>query len=664
MTLGTEAGQRIRRLSARVVNKIAAGEVIERPASAVKELLENSIDALATRIEIDVENGGADLIRVVDDGEGMHADDLPLAITSHATSKIAEAEDLFAVRTMGFRGEALASIAEVARLRIRSRQPGQTAGSELEVNLGDAEPIRPCGCPEGTSIEIRDLFAGTPVRRKFLKSASTEFSYVAEHFTRVALANPRLAMTLRHNGKVIHDLPSVDRLADRIELLFGSELAQQLIWVEGSHGEARLWGAVGAPTLTKPTRKGQYLFLNGRFIQDRSLQHALGEAFRGLIMVGRYPVSFLFIELTPDLVDVNVHPTKIEVRFRDPQSLYRLILSTLRNKFLGMNLDSQLDLSRAAMHGGQLQPVDPERQKQVQQELANWAKEQLSSWQPDRDQESGVKSQQLGTEGSIIPDASLGQGAGVGDQESGVTSNADVEVRGSGDNEDDATPTTPTPTDLSQAMPGIVHSLTQLGANHPCGEGAELRAMQIHDCYLVVASPDGLQVIDQHALHERIMYERLREKVLNRSLEVQRLLIPTVVEFSQKEASQLLDHADDLAGLGIQIDDFGSGSIALTAFPKMMSRAKPEEVLAGVLELLDSTSKQVTRRDLIDHMLHMMACKSAIKAGQRLAPEEIESLLVQRHLVDDSHHCPHGRPTALTLSRNELDRQFGRLGAG
>jgi DNA mismatch repair protein MutL len=646
MALSTDVAHRIRRLSPRVVNKIAAGEVIERPASAVKELLENSIDALATRIEIDVENGGADLIRVVDNGEGMQPDDLPLAVASHATSKICEAEDLFAVKTMGFRGEALASIAEVARLRIRSRQAGQPAGAELEVNLGDVQPVRPCGCPEGTSIEIRDLFAGTPVRRKFLKSSATEFSYICDHFTRVALAHPRLAMTLRHNGKVVHDLPACDRLADRIEMLFGSELARQLIWVEGSHGESRLWGAVGSPSLNKPTRKGQYLFLNGRFIQDRSLQHALGEAFRGLIMVGRYPVAFLFIELTPDLVDVNVHPTKIEVRFRDPQSLYRLMLSTLRNKFLGMNLDSQLDLSRAVAHGGQLHPVDAERQKQVQQELAAWAKQQLEAWQPGeeesesesggRSQESGVRGQEVEDERSSIPDAPSIRDAS---QESAVNA------------------------PLAQ-LPAIVHSLTELAADAPCGEGAELRAMQIHDCYLVVASPDGLQVIDQHALHERIMYERLRERVLNHSLEVQRLLIPTVVEFPQKEAGLLLDHAGDLAELGIQIADFGGGSIALTAYPKLMTRAAPEDVLTGVIELLESTSKQVTRRDLIDSLLHMMACKSAIKAGQRLAPEEIESLLAQRHLVDDSHHCPHGRPTALTLSRNELDRQFGRLGAG
>src|SRR5262245_32482286 len=376
---------RIQQLSRHVVNKIAAGEVIERPASVLKELLENSVDALATRIDVDIVEGGMELIRVVDDGEGIHPDDLPLAVASHATSKLREADDLFRVQTLGFRGEALASIAEVSRFRIRSRPHDQPTGAEIEVTAGIASPVRPCGCPAGTLIEVRDLFASTPVRRKFLRQPSTEFGHASEQFTKIALAHPRLHLVLRHNDRPVYELPAAEKLLDRITLFFGSDLAKNLIWVESEFEKVRLWGYVGHPSLNKATRKGQYLFLNGRWIQDRSLQHALGEAYRGLLMVGRNPVSFLFLEMPADLVDVNVHPTKAEVRFRESQKLYRQLLSMIRTTFLGMNLNSELQVRpTAAVPAPVLTPVrsrvDPERQKELQQDLVAWVKEQTRDW--------------------------------------------------------------------------------------------------------------------------------------------------------------------------------------------------------------------------------------------------------------------------------------------
>src|SRR5262249_11335851 len=250
--------------------------------------------------------------------------------TSHATSKIENADDLFHVRTMGFRGEALASIAEVSQFRIRSRTPEHEAGTELEVSAGAWGEPRACGCPLGTQIEIRQLFCNTPVRRKFLKTASTELGHICEQFMRIALANPRLYMVLRHNQKLVYELPATDRLLDRLQYFYGSELAEQLIWVESELRGVRIWGYVAHPSQSKSTRKGQYLFLNGRWIQDRTLQHALAEAYRGLLMVGRYGITFLFLEMPPDLIDVNVHPTKSEVRFQDSQALYRQLLSTIR----------------------------------------------------------------------------------------------------------------------------------------------------------------------------------------------------------------------------------------------------------------------------------------------------------------------------------------------
>jgi len=647
--MDTDVASRIQQLSPSVINKIAAGEVIERPASVVKEMLENSVDALATRIEVDIEQGGAELIRIVDDGEGIHPDDIQLAVASHATSKIAVADDLFSVQTMGFRGEALASISEVSQFRLRTKQRDQPMGTEFEVNGGVMKEPHACGCPDGTSIEIRQLFFNTPVRRKFLKRQATEFGHISEQFTRVALANPNLHMVLRHNGKTVHELPATHQLSERVELFFGSEVSKNLIWVEGESGGVRLWGYVAHPGQNKGTRKGQYLFLNGRWIQDRSLQHALGEAYRGLIMIGRHPIAFLFLELSPDMVDVNVHPTKSEVRFVDSQVLYRLILATLRNRFLTMELDSTIDVRRATTGGDGPAGPSPE---DLQQELVSWAKEQ----DPGTSGEALFKPSQLSAAqvtGSIPEFKPYPALPSMGASERSDHGQPSVE---SGANPDG------TPPALS-ADGNPVRAMADASAvDRPTGAAAEIRAMQVHDCYLVVETTDGVTIIDQHALHERIMYEQLRRRVLAESVEVQKLLMPITIELSSREANTLLDHADLLKELGLHIEDFGGSTIALTGYPTLLAKADPKHLLREIGELLETTSRKVERRDLIDSLLHMMSCKAAIKAGHRLSFEEMESLLAQRHLCDDHHHCPHGRPTALKLSRDELDRQFGRLG--
>lgn len=623
----TDVETRIQQLSAAVINKIAAGEVIERPASVVKELLENSVDALASRIEVDVEQGGSELIRIVDDGEGIHPDDLELAVASHATSKIASADDLFSVQTMGFRGEALASISEVSQFRLRTRQRGQTIGTEMQVHGGIIKEPQACGCPVGTQIEVRQLFFNTPVRRKFLKTQATEFGHISEQFTRVALAHPNLHMVLRHNGKTTYELPASGRLLERLELFYGGELAQQLIPVEAEHEGTRLWGYVGHPSQNKSSRKGQYLFLNGRWIQDRSLQHALGEAYRGLVMVGRYPVAFLFLELNPELVDVNVHPTKSEVRFQDSQVLYRLLLATLRNKFLSLDLDSKLHVEQAT--AAATTPGHPTSAlKQTQQELVSWAKHSLES------QKSA---------GSLFESVSKLAG-----------DPPDVSPLSAPDSQSAAP---------SETIPNVDVIADRHTEQHPTGAAAEIRAMQVHDCYLVVETTDGITVIDQHALHERIMYEQLRRRVLGAGVEVQKLLMPITVELSAREANTLLDQQQLLAELGLHIEEFGGATIALTGYPTLLAKADPKTLLRDIVDLIETSGRQIERRDLIDKLLHMMSCKAAIKAGQRLTFEEMESLLAQRHLCDDHHHCPHGRPTALKLSRDELDRQFGRLGS-
>ncbi len=610
---------RIQQLDARIVNKIAAGEVIERPASVVKELLENSVDALATRIDVEIEEGGSQRIRVVDNGEGIHPDDILLSITAHATSKIRTAEDLFGVHTMGFRGEALASIAEVSRFTVRSRTAEAIAGTELIVDYGDVGTPQPAAGPPGTSFDITGLFANTPVRRKFLKRPATEFGHIAEQFTRVALAHPRLHMALTHNGRDVFDLPPTDRLVDRLELFYGRELAEKLIWIENEADGCRLWGYVGHPSQTKSSRKGQYLFLNGRSIADRSLSHALTEAYRGLVMVGRQPIAYLFLEMPPELADVNVHPTKAEVRFQDSQQHYRLLLSTIRTTFLGLPLETALrvDPTVAAEPGATPGPH--------QQQL---------SISPSRGGTASPVNWTRHSSSTPAPTSSPGFSASTG-------------FPG------------PPPTD-SPATAGQV--VFDDDADRPVTTDGGVRGIQVHDCYLVIETSEGVAVVDQHALHERVLYEHFKQRVLDGEVEQQNLLVPETVELSAREAAVVAESAELLTSLGFAIEAFGTNTVLVQAYPAILKRPDFPDLLRDLADTLEQPGQPPERRDILESLLQMMACKAAIKAGHRLSAEEMASLLDQSHLIDDAHHCPHGRPTALVLSRAELDRQFGRLG--
>lgn len=678
---------RIQQLDAHVVNRIAAGEVIERPASVVKELLENSVDALSTRIEIDIVNGGMDLIRISDNGEGIHPDDILLAVTSHATSKIRSDADLDHVSTLGFRGEALASIASVAKFRIRTRPEECIVGRELDSHGGKIVVNRECGCPAGTVMEVHNLFFNTPARRRFLKKATTEFGHIAEHFSRIALANPRLHMVLRHNEKLVYELPAAAEPLERIRRFFGSEVADQLIAVSSESelptGEKiRLWGYVGAPSLSRSTRKDQFLFLNGRWIQDRSLQHALAEAYRGLLMVGRHPVSFLFLELPPAMVDVNVHPNKSEVRFQDSQLLYRQMLKTLRDKFLTLEFRSNIEVSGAARAGAgrpnELRFDRPAAPAQPQKELDLWASHATVTSPPRIGEfaRSSANDRAVFTNPDVI--AALAVEPHQRRDSLDPTSDTASDLREEFNTNPEPTTDSPSAaatdiatedgvsspsstTDMIIEVPPIGDiGQAIISAARPSTD--EFRAFQIHDCYLVVASEAGLEVIDQHALHERILYEHLRKRILSGGVERQRLLIPETIECSATECVALLESMDLLKEIGFELQEFGGTTILLMSHPTLIPRGNLIRIVKDFAEQLIQNDGKMNRRDLLDHMLHTMSCRAAIKSGQRLTLEEMQELLRQRHLVDDSHHCPHGRPTALTLSRGTLDQQFGRLG--
>lgn len=623
----------IHQLSPSVINKIAAGEVIERPASVVKELMENSVDAHARRIEVSVQKGGAELIRVSDDGHGIEADELTLAVASHATSKISDADDLFSVGTLGFRGEALASIAEISRFSIQSRTAEAASGTRLEVIAGKAEPPVPCGCPVGTTIEVGDLFLNTPVRRKFLRTPQTEMGHIGEAFIRIALAHLHVHFTLRHNDRLVHDLPPTTNWSDRIATLFSREMADNLIWVESSDDDVRLAGYVAHPSQSRGNQRMQYLFLNGRHIRDRSLQHALGEAYRGLLLTGRYPITFLSLDMPPEGVDVNVHPTKLEVRFRDGSRLYSQLLGTLRTKFLSTNLETRLHAPDTTESDSS---HDVAAAARIKQEMVAWAQGRpgVTVDSPHASPASGFASPPHTRQPLVLNKLDDGwrSSAGVGSSERRSEVSA-------------------------AARPQLAEAP---GAEFTSPPHADTAALQIHNRYLVSETDDGMVVIDQHALHERILYEQLRDKITTKALEMQKLLVPEPVDLGSAEAAVILEHRELLLKLGIDIEPFGGDTVLIVGYPAMLANLHPTEMLHALVEQLMTEGKSPETRDLVDELLHMMSCKAAIKAGDRLNPEEITALLQQRHLVQDTHHCPHGRPTALVLTREELDKQFKR----
>jgi DNA mismatch repair protein MutL len=609
----------IQQLSPSVVNKIAAGEVIERPASVLKELLENSVDAGARRIDVSVEQGGGELIRVADDGCGIAADELPLAVASHATSKIRLADDLFSVRTLGFRGEALASIAEVSRLLLRSRTADAEIGAELEIVGGQPQPVAPVGCPVGTTIEVRNLFFNTPVRHKFLRSTQTEMGHTTESLVRLALAHPQVHFTLAHNGRLVYDLPPVDNVRQRIAAFFGQELADDLLAIESTSDGVMLAGYVANPMHSRATGRMQYLFLNGRAIRDRALQHALTEAYRGLLLTGRQPICFLRLQMPPEMVDVNVHPTKQEVRFQDAGRLYSQLLGTLRTKFLTTDLTAR-GKSSAAWPTTSEEAVE---ESGAVSQLVHWAKEQLGQ-QPREPSLTRSSSQSFGEPLRL--------------------------------HRVDVPPFQPFEMGRAAAPP------REDARERPTARATENRhALQVHNRYLVVETEAGIEVIDQHALHERILYEQLRDKVLGGTLESQRLLVPEPVDLAASEAAAVLEQTELLARLGVEVQPFGGETVLVSSYPAMLANWRPAEVLRDLVEKLLVGGRQPEPRDLLDELLHMIACKAAVKFGDRLTPEEIDALLSQRHLAQDSHHCPHGRPTALVFTREDLDRQFKRI---
>ena len=628
----------IQQLSPSLVNRIAAGEVIERPAAVVKELVENAIDAGATNVLVEVEDGGRALIRVTDDGGGIPPDELPLAFASHATSKLAGDDDLFAIRTMGFRGEALASIGSVSHARILSRTPASDAAYEIHNRGGATSDPQAAAGNVGTTVEVRNLFFNTPARRKFIKGAPTEFGHVSEMLLRLALPHPWVGFKLLHNNRASLDLPPAAP-EERLLAAWPAEFREQRLPLDTRDAELKLRGVIGLPELARPTARYQYLYLNGRMIRDRFVQHALREAYRGLTEPGRHPAAILLLELPPGDVDVNVHPTKSEVRFRDGGRVHGLVLSGVREKLLGS------DLAPAAIpfrSDGRDDNVGP--RQDLREKLAAFFKQTLNGASTDPS-----------IPGTPLPLPPYSGGEGRGEGPGGESRNFGPRLltpTPSPGGERDSR-TAPTPGD----GPAPVAPGTPAG-----GPAASLPALQLHNSYLVAQSDDGLVIIDQHALHERIIFEDLLARVTRGPLESQRLLIPLPLAVSQPQAA-MLDHLRPLLErLGIEVTPFGPSSVAVQSFPSFLEKLDPVAFVGELLERGEQELLDMHEEALLHEVLDMMACKAAVKAGDALSPGEIEALLARRELVERSSNCPHGRPTTLRLTLRDLEKQFKRTG--
>ncbi len=637
---------RIRVLPDLLVNKIAAGEVIERPASVVKELVENSIDAGARSVEIAVEQGGQKLIRVTDDGGGMDADDLALSVRPHATSKIACEEDLFAIRTMGFRGEALASIGAVSQLRVISRRPGCDEARQVTVCGERADPPAAASAPPGTTVEVRELFFNVPARRKFLRTPQTELGHITEQLARIALVHHGVQFRLTHNGREVHFLRPAAGMLPRIRDFFGPELAEGLMALARDERGLRITGYAGEPAQSRSAPKWQYFFLNGRFIRDRFIAHAVREAYRGLIEPSRHPVVFLALEIDPACVDVNVHPTKAEVRWRDSNLLYSQVLSVLRDRFLNTDLTPDLagrsdlqpalgDDAPATADGAVHDAADEARRQRIRESIADFFKRTGPAAGPG-----------FGPPGARRSPGPQGAGSALSPWPRLEPWNPPAE----------ADPGEPPDRPLWDP-PARGNPPADAGAT----SGPPPRAIQVHRTYLVAESPEGLMIIDQHALHERILYEQLSVELARGPLESQRLLLPETLSAPADQVAVIEQYADTLRRLGVELSAYGPGAVAVHAVPSLL---RPERSLEFVRDLLDRLAHRAAPAScelLIDELLSMMACKAAVKAGDPLTPQEIEALLARRGDVERASNCPHGRPTSLRLTLRDLEKQFKRV---
>jgi len=633
--------QRINLLSPRLANQIAAGEVVERPASVVKELLENSLDAGASQLDIDVEQGGVRRIKIRDNGMGIMKDDLPLALSRHATSKIITLDDLEAVRTLGFRGEALASISSVSRMHLTSQAEDESEAWRVEAEGKDmATAVRPASHPQGTTIDVRDLFFNTPARRKFLRTEKTEFAHLEEVVKRLALSRYEAGFRLSHNGKQIYDLrPVTDQLhaEHRLASLLGKKFIENSLTLDVEAAGLRLWGWIGLPTFSRSQADLQYFFVNGRVVKDKLVAHAVRQAYRDVLYNGRHPTFVLYLELDPSTVDVNVHPTKHEVRFRDGRLVHDFLFSRIHKAIADVRPESDgaptgmqdvssnesniteqsaLPLSNRPASTGMdwmRSASNPVSSSGVRDQLDGMRR--LSGYAQDYASQTETIDPETGEVREISPPSALGQG------ESSF-------VRQEGD---------------YQAVPPLGFAVAQL-----------------HGVYILSESEQGLILVDMHAAHERIVYERMKTAFYQKNIASQPLLVPINIAVSQSEADLVEESGDVFEAFGFRVERTGLESAMVREVPVILIRGDIEGLVRDVVSDLSANGVSDLMESRANELMASMACHGAVRANRKLTIAEMNSLLRDMEITERSGQCNHGRPTWAHLSMSDLDKLFLR----
>ncbi|MAO61711.1 MAG: DNA mismatch repair endonuclease MutL [Halomonas sp.] len=627
---------RIHVLDPRLANQIAAGEVVERPSSVTKELIENAIDAGSQRIEVEIEQGGARLIKVRDDGIGIGEEDLPLALARHATSKISSLEDLEGVSSLGFRGEALASISSVSRLELVSNaeEDPRQGWRVVAEGRGMEARVTPAPHPRGTSVSVRDLFFNTPARRKFLRTEKTEFAHVEEAFRRQALSRYDIAWVLKHNQKVVHQLPQGNSPASRerrIASLLGKNFIEHARYIEREAGGLRLSGWVGLPTHSRSQADQQYFFVNGRVVRDRLVAHAVRQAYRDVLYNGRHPVFVLYLELDPDVVDVNVHPTKHEVRFRDGRMVHDFLYSSLHHCLAASRPAEEDEPNEEAAPTGEGESVSSVA---TAPEASRWQQQGMAlSEAPER--HPGAERVRRFMQGyqALHPDH-------------------------------EETLLTPQPSPpSSRPVASEVREAPLAMPDHDATSAPPLGFAlgQLHGVYILAQNAQGLVLVDMHAAHERIVYERMKNQLAAaKGIDTQPLLVPVSLAASRSEVATAESERDAIAQLGVELDVAGPETLLVRQLPALLAQADPEALVREMLEELSRYGRTHQVEARIHELLSTMACHGSVRANRRLTLDEMNALLRDMERTERSDQCNHGRPTWTQMSMKALDRLFLR----
>ncbi|MEM7427504.1 MAG: DNA mismatch repair endonuclease MutL [Pseudomonadota bacterium] len=605
---------KIKRLSDGLINRIAAGEVIERPSSVVKELVENAVDAGARMIDVTFSNGGRTLIRVADDGCGMSADELEVAVERHATSKL-NSDDLLDIRTMGFRGEALPSIGAVSRLTITSRLHDGSDGAEIEVNAGRKSEIRPAATAPGTRVEVRDLFHAVPARLKFLKSERAETNEAIDVVRRIAMANPGIAFSLTTDERQALNFPAAgldpDGRLKRTGEVMGSEFARNALTIDTQREGIKLTGFAGLPTLNRSQANMQFLFVNGRTVKDKLLTGAVRGAYMDFLPRHRHPMLALFLEIDPQQVDVNVHPAKAEVRFREPGTVRGLIVSALKAALADAGHRASTTVGQAT----------------------------LGAFRPGQGGGYGAGATAYGAAPRPVSpglaEAAVAYQAPLPDEAAAMLQGLDLPSADDRANAEDAAP-----------------ELT----SRPLGAA---RA-QVHENYIVAQTDAGMVIVDQHAAHERLVYEKFKAQMAASGVARQPLLVPEIVELDQASADRLLQRAADFEELGLVLESFGPGTVVVREVPAVLGQTDVQALVKDLADDVSELGEGLGLSERIDHVLATMACYGSVRSGRRLRSEEMNALLREMEATPHSGQCNHGRPTYVELSLNDIERLFGR----